>query len=155
MKNFLLPFLLCRSFFYIYDCRAQTVEKASDLVGVFDGRTPCQELAKQFNQTTTPECIKIKWRLKLYKGPAKNDEGTFQLEGFVFKGADVLKGKWHTTIGTAANPEALVYQLDPVGRSAVFFLKANDNVFFFLDPQKNLMVGNRDFSYTLNRTATN
>ena len=31
------------------------------------------------------------------------------------------------------------------------FLKADDNILFFLNKDRNLMVGNADFSYTLNR----
>jgi hypothetical protein len=150
MKPYVLTILLCWSLLNTNICSSQT-EKANILVGVFDGRTPCQELAKQLNEQTTPECIKIKWRLKLFKELATANSGVFELEGFGFRGANTLKGTWHTTTGTVANPEAIVYQLNHAQRGPLFLQKADDNVFFFLDRQKNLMVGNRDFSYTLNR----
>jgi hypothetical protein len=46
---------------------AQSVNNNADFVGYFDGRTPCQEIAHQLNESTIPECWKIKWRLTLYK----------------------------------------------------------------------------------------
>ena len=50
------------------------------------------------------------------------------------------------------NPAAVVYQLDPANSEAsLFFLKADDNILFFLDQEKNFMPGNDDFSYTLNK----
>lgn len=151
MKLHFFLFFLVWFVFSTVACISQTAEKANIVAGVFDGRTPCQELAKQLNQQTTAECIKIKWRLKLYKEFAQDNSGVFELEGFAFRGANTLKGKWHTTIGTMINPEAIVYELVHPERGSLFLQKANDNVFFFLDSQKKLMVGNRDFSYTLNR----
>jgi hypothetical protein len=124
----------------------------NNLIGVFDGRTPCQELAKQLHEITIPECIKIKWRLILYKDPLKENTGIYVLEGFVFRKDNLLKGKWRTIKGTNADPDAIVYELDTKDRGVLLLQKADDNVLFFLDQDKNIMIGNRNFSYTLNRT---
>lgn len=150
MIKIVLTLLLC-SILETGTCISQSIKEDNMLIGTFDGRTPCQELAKQMHQTTIPECIKIKWRLKLYKDSLKTNTGTFELEGFVFRTKDILKGKWNIIIGTNADPHAIVYQLSYQQGESLFIQKGDDNVLFFLDQQKNLMVGNRDFSYTLNR----
>jgi hypothetical protein len=62
------------------------------------------------------------------------------------------EGTWTVLRGTGTRPDAVVYQLDPdKPRESLSFLKADDNILFFLDEGRNLMVGNGDFSYTLNR----
>jgi len=100
-------------------------------------------------------CIKIKWRLILYKDSITGNPGTYSLQGFVYKKDNPRTGKWHIVKGTKASPDAMVYRLDQVGREPLFFQKVDDNILFFLDQEKNLMVGNRDFSYTLNRVKKN
>jgi len=112
-------------------------------------------LAKQLKEKTTTECIKIKWRLILYKDFITGNPGTYSLQGFVYKKDNPRTGKWHIVKGTKASPDAMVYRLDQVGREPLFFQKVDDNILFFLDQEKNLMVGNRDFSYTLNRVKKN
>ena len=123
------------------------------MIGVFDGRTPCRDLAKQINEIVTTECTKIKWRLTLYKNADSVNQGTYELIGFVYKKDNPRMGKWHIVKGIESNPEAIVYQLDQDGREPLFLMKGDDNILFFLDQEKKLMAGNRDFSYTLNRVA--
>ena len=145
-------------FQFIYICfpstfvSAQLVNNKANLIGYFDGRTPCQELAKQLNELTIPECIKIKWRLTLYKNGADTTSGTYSLEGFKFRGDNILKGTWQIIKGTKADPNAIVYQLSHSLKGSLFFLKADEDVFFFLDKDKNIMVGNKHFSYALYKT---
>jgi len=122
------------------------------VIGYFDGRTPCQELAKQLNEPTIPECIKIKWRLTLYKNGADTTAGTYSLEGFKFRGDNILKGTWQIIKGSKTDPNAIVYQLYHSIKGNLYFLRADDDVLFFLDNNKNIMVGNRHFSYALYRT---
>jgi hypothetical protein len=129
----------------------ETKKSYGTYIGTFDGRTPCHELAGQLNEPIREECTKIKWRFKFYKDPANSNTGTFELTGFVFKRDNPTIGKWHTIKGTTANPDAIVYYLDVPGKSPLLLQKADENIFFFLDANKNLLVGNRDFSYTLNR----
>lgn len=113
--------------------------------GRFVGRTPCQELAAQIREPATPECIKIKWSLVLKK------DNTYAITGFAFKRDKPHTGKWRITKGIPVNPDASVLQLDVADGKTFYFLVGDNNVLFFLDQQKNLMVGNYDFSYTLNR----
>ncbi len=156
MKQIILLLFICCSLGQPKQCIAQVSKKTGNsLVGVFDGRTPCQDLAKQLNEKVTSECIKIKWRLILYKDSITGNPGTYELLGFVYKKDTPRVGKWHIIKGTKANPQAIVYQLDQEGREPLFLQKGDDNIFFFLDQEKNLLVGNRDFSYTLNRVNKN
>lgn len=146
--------ILCIGFLASINTSAQPVPVAPGiLLGVFDGRTPCQELAAQIREKTTPECIKIKWRLTLYEDSPGSGSGSYELLGFVFKRDSPGTGRWQSMRGTSSNPEAIVYQLHLAGRPPLYLLKGDENVLFFLDQDKNLMVGNRDFSYTLNRIS--
>ena len=121
------------------------------VLGVFDGRTPCQELARQLKVVTIPECIKIKWRLILFQDPATQAPTSYSLEGFVYR-KPPRTGKWTILKGTKTDPNAIVYQLDPDNSGGFLsFLKADDNILFFLAGDRNLLVGNTYFSYTLNR----
>jgi hypothetical protein len=129
---------------------AQTIPHKKPYVGIFDGRSPCHALAAMLQEPIREECIKIKWRLILYKDDADNPDG-YQLWGFVYRNNGPREGQWHITKGTNTNPEAVVYQLDMPGKPSLLLQQGDDNVLFFLDVNKNLLVGNRDFSYTLNR----
>ena len=149
---------MCFLFVLLYSCfsltfvSAQSANNKTNLIGYFDGRTPCQELAKQLNEPTIPECIKIKWRLTLYKNGADITSGTYSLEGFKFRGDNILKGTWQIIKGTKADPNAIVYKLSHSLKGSLFFLKADEDVLFFLDKDRNIMVGNKNFSYALYKT---
>ncbi|HJP62940.1 MAG TPA: hypothetical protein VJ844_05830 [Mucilaginibacter sp.] len=120
--------------------------------GVFDGRSPCQEIAKEIHVETIPECTKIKWRLILFQDSATHQPTYYQLEGFVFR-HPVKTGKWAAVRGTKNDPDALVFELDPdKAEGFMFLMKADDNVLFLLDRNRQLMVGNENFSYILYRT---
>lgn len=155
MKSYSTNLLLLLLLLFSYsNAISQTPPPGNSLVGVFDGRTPCRELAKQFDEKTSDACIKIKWRLILYKDSITGNPSVYQLLGLVYRKENPRVGNWKIVKGTQTNPDAIVYQLDFPGKESILLLKADDNVLFFLDKQKHLMVGNRDFSYTLNRKLT-
>jgi hypothetical protein len=55
--------------------------------------------------------------------------------------------------GIQNHPNAIVYELEAAsGHGTIRLFKADDNVMFFVEQNGRLMVGNADFSYTLNRT---
>jgi hypothetical protein len=63
-----------------------------------------------------------------------------------------MEGNWARVHGRNNNREAIVYRLTPNGNGpAVFLLKGDDNVLFFLNQNQQPLVGTTDFSYTLNR----
>jgi hypothetical protein len=123
-----------------------------NVLGVFDGRSPCQGIARELHVETIPECTKIKWRLTLYQDSITHAPTEYKLEGFVYRNPP-RKGKWRIVRGTKTNPNAVVIQLDPddPGKN-IFLLKVDQYVLFFLDKDRRLMVGNENFSYTLYRT---
>jgi len=47
-----------------------------------------------------------------------------------------------------------MYILDPEKKNAaVHLLRVDENILLFTDPDGNLLVGNQDFSFALNRTV--
>jgi hypothetical protein len=128
----------------------------SPIVGTFDGRTPCNDALRELNEISGNGCQIIKCRLILYQDVKTHEPTTFLLYTvYVGKGDTRYSntGKWKMIKGTKNDPGAIVYQLDsdkpPV---SLAFLKADDNILFFLDKDGNLMVGNSYCSYTLSKT---
>lgn len=127
----------------------------SPVIGVFDGRTPCNKDLLELNGISADGCQIIKCRLTLNQDAKTHTQTTFELQTiYVGKGDTryTSTGKWTLMKGTATDPEAIVYQLDsdkPL--VSLVLLKADDNILFFLDKERNLMVGNNYSSYTLNR----
>jgi hypothetical protein len=96
-------------------------------------------------------CIKIKWQLVLFQDPTTHAPTTYALGGFAWRNPPKT-GKWAIVKGTKEDPHAVVYQLEPDNpQGFLSFLKADENILLFLDPDRNLLVGNSRFSYTLNR----
>jgi hypothetical protein len=129
----------------------EPAQTAYTLLGVFDGRTPCNVLAAYLNAPSGPDCIKIKWRLSLFVDSISHKPGRYELIGITYKRENPRMGTWQILNGTHEDPQAIVYQLNETGRPPLFFQKCGNNVLFFLDEERKLLVGNRDFSYTLNR----
>lgn len=121
-----------------------------NVYGVFEGRPPCREIARQLNLHVSEDCDKMKWRLFLfYDKSGKPDSYLF--DGGFFSEQN-RQGKWMLSRGTAADPEATVIVLDPdKPQQSLYLMKADENVLFILDEKKVLRVGNENFSYTLNR----
>jgi hypothetical protein len=117
----------------------------------FVGKTPCKELTGTLKISETIDCFKLKWDLILNQEPEKNYPTTYELRRTGHR-ESVIKEKWIVTKGTSKNTEAIVYLLDPdQPNKTILLLKGDDNVVFFLDKNRNLLVGNNEFSYTLNR----
>lgn len=118
---------------------------------VFGGRTPCREVAAQLNHPVGADCFKLKWGLTLFRDPKTLKPTTFKLRGTLFR--DFTRdGRWSILQGRQGNPNATLYKLDlDKNEGTLLLLKADDNILFFLHNDRSLMVGNHDFSYTLNR----
>jgi hypothetical protein len=147
MKTILFATLLA-----IFIFQAPEPEVKLSKIGTFDGRTPCQELAKMLDEKAMVECIKIKWRLTLYVDSITRKPDTYSMLGFIYKKGAPRRGTWSIVKGAYEDPEAIVYRLDDNdGKPPLFLLKGDDNVLFFLDSEKKHLVGNKDFSFALNR----
>jgi hypothetical protein len=101
------------------------------------------------NHLVEADCKKVKWDLTLYQDPGTSAPATYTLDGTFYRDQR-RKGTWRVLRG--ATPGAVIYQLDPAAsQGSLLLLKADDNILYFLDGSRNLLVGNHDFSYTLNR----
>ena len=120
----------------------------ASVYGVFVGRTPCQEFMKELKTEVNAECAKRKMGVTLYHDPVKHEPTTYNTWGM---GKWTGKGKWHILHGTPADQKATVFKLDLDANTFLFLLKGDDNVLFILDRNKNFLIGNASFSYTLNR----
>ena len=118
------------------------------IYGVFAGRTPCQEFIKELNMEASPECTKRKMYIILYQDSITRKPTTYETKGF---GKWSGKGNWTNIQGTPTNPNGTIFQIKLDASTSLFLLKGDDNVLFILDRNKNFLIGNEKFSYTLNR----
>jgi hypothetical protein len=117
---------------------------------VFSGRTPCLDRNK-FRLPISSQCLKIKWKIILSRDVQTGEPTTFALDS-TFNRDGTIEGHWKIVKGMKNNPAAIIYQLDfeKLGET-LSFLVGDENVLFFLDKENQLLTGNSDFSFTLNR----
>jgi len=141
---------------------SHSIPNGSSLFGVFQGRPACAGTANQLGVEIPADCAKLKWSLTLYKDPATLQPSTYEL--WIVGGGDVVKteggsyrqkilnGKWKIVKGTRSNPNAELYEMELTQSGNHFYLlKGDENVLFVLDENKEFLVGDEDFSYTINR----
>lgn len=122
---------------------------------IFEGRTPCLDMAKEKNLTVAPGCFKLKWKLILNKDPKTFEPSTYALRRTNSRESDIT-GIWTIKKGMPSNPGVVIYQLDPdKPEQSISLLLADENVAFFLHKDNGFFTGNEDFSYTLNRRQKN
>lgn len=116
---------------------------------VFEGRTPCQELSALLGLNKREVCKKLKWYFLLYTDSVTGKPAHFLMGGIGYRKESMAKGRWEIVRGEKSR---IIYRLyfDKWVRP-LDLLKGDDNVLFFTDAKGRLMVGNEDFSYTLNR----
>ena len=121
------------------------------IMGIFVGRTPCKEIARELDIAVTRDCQKLKWKITFYQHPVTHTPTTYEISRTLSR-SEVLHGSWSILKGTKAHPRSEVYQLvSAKDGSKQYFLKGDENVLFFLDKQMKPLVGNELFSYTMNR----
>lgn len=139
------------------DSESSTISPVSmgpSVFGVFEGRGPCLGIARDLKIAVNGGCIKVKWRITLYQDPGTRRPSTYKLEGSLHR-KRARAGTWTVLRGTETDPNAIVYRLAPTEtEAALFLLKGDDNVLFFLNQNRRPMVGHAEFSYTLNRRAS-
>jgi hypothetical protein len=126
--------------------------RPTDVVyAVFVGRTPCKEIADELKLGAPSDCLKMKWKITFYQDATTNAPTTYTIDRTMARDR-LLRGKWEILKGTPSDPDAIVYRLTPEkGDEPMYFLKADDNILFFLNKERVLLNGNEQFSYTLNR----
>jgi hypothetical protein len=119
---------------------------------LFHGRTPCTELSAMIGAQQGSDCEKLKWYLELHTDPASGAPSYFEIQGTPYRQQGKVTGKWERIQRDDGN---VLYKLTPERQSySLYLLRADENVLFFTDAEGNLLVGNEDFSYTLNRRKT-
>jgi hypothetical protein len=125
-----------------------------DVLGVFEGRTPFQGIARQLKLKEHAAGFKAKWRVTLFQDPRTREPTTYRIEGTLFR-SGAREGQWKIARGTAEDSKAVIIELAATKtQPALTLLQADDNVLFLLDPDRRPLVGHSDFSYTLSRRAT-
>ena len=122
----------------------------STVLGVFEGRTPCNKVVFEFTGIAPHErCLKVKWQLTLYQNQDTGAPSTY-----LFRGTGTIRtGTWTILHGTKSDLDAVVYQLRADDSQQITsFLSVGDDHLFLLDGELNPLVGNALFSYTLSRT---
>jgi len=113
----------------------------------FEGRTPCNVPG-----IIPPgiQCYKLKWYIVFYAGAENNTTGTYKVSGTPYR-KDGKTGTWKTV--TEKKGETTYLLNDDDGNGFLYLLKLDEHILVFTDSQGRLLVGDGDFSYTLNRIA--
>ncbi len=111
---------------------------------LFQGRTPCDVPG------VVPEgktCYKLKWYIVLYTNPGNHY--TYKLFGTPYR---IEGGRTGTWLPVKGKGDRVLYQLnDDRGNGFLWLVKVDEEILLFTDKGGNLLTGNEDFSYTLNR----
>ena len=140
----------------------RAIPNGPTVFGIFQGRPSCAGYARQLKTPIPADCTKLKSELILYRDPANLQATTYTLSvigvGDTIKqdGGSyqrlVLEGKWTIIKGIKSNPDAEVVALKlNKTQTYIYLMKGDENVLFVLDENKEFLVGDEDFSYTLNR----
>ena len=132
----------------VYSRSGSGIVAGPSVYGVFVGRTPCQEFLKALNMDENPACAKRKMGITLFQDPVTHKPTTYETRGMTKWSG---KGKWQIVYGIPTDPHATVFQLILDASTSLFLLKGDDNVLFILDRNKNFLIGNAHYSYTMNR----
>ena len=112
----------------------------------YEGRTPC---GVPGIIAPGKECYKLKWHIILYADKEKKTPTNYKIFGTPWRTDGSKKGSWKIIIKEDGR---IFYQLnDEKGNLFISFLKLDDGVLIFTDAKENLLVGDLDLSYTLNR----
>jgi hypothetical protein len=114
---------------------------------VFEGRTPCKIPGII---PAGVECYKLKWYIVFYANAGKNEPGGYKVYGTTWRKNGPRTGSWKIITGKNGR---IVYQLnDDNSKAFLYLLKLDENILVFTDADGKLLVGDEDFSYTLNRS---
>ena len=108
---------------------------------LFEGRTPCKGIEEMMLGKTRPDCYKKKWLVYLYKNSPIS--GTYRIGST----AGSYKGKWKLKKDPAGKT---VYTLELNNGRTLDLLHVDNNIVYLMNLKGELMVGDHDFSYSLN-----
>ncbi len=130
-----------------------TMSSEKPLQLIFDGRTPCQEIAAEHAEMKVSQaCFKLKWRLILNRDSVTYLPSTYSIRKVVDGQARNVTGKWSIIKGTPKNPDAVIYKIESdKPDESISFLVGDDNVLFFLNKNDEPYLGNENFGFTMNK----
>lgn len=112
---------------------------------VFDGRTPC---AVPGIIAPGSQCYKVKWRITFYANARTNQPVSYKILGTPWRKENGKTGTWKII---TAKSGKVMYRLNDIhGKAFIYLLKLDEHILVFTDADGKLLVGNEDFSYTLN-----
>lgn len=114
----------------------------------FEGRTPCNVPG-----IIAPgsECYKLKWYIVLYGNAENKSPGKYKIYGTSWRKESAKTGNWKISTGKDGR---VIYRLnDDKENGFIYLLKLDEHILVFTDAQGKLLVGDEDFSYTLNRNS--
>lgn len=111
---------------------------------VFQGRTPCRGVEELLIGRIRPECYKKKWVVTLYKSNPGATSGNYKLGTVETK----KTGRWKLKTNDG---RGIIYSLDLNNGNTLDLLHVDVNIVYMMDTKGQLMVGDHDFSYSLNR----
>src|SRR5262245_2867068 len=133
------------------DARTNAVPEGSKFFARFVARSPCREIANEIGASVPDPCHKLKWDIALFQDQKTGAPTTYRIDATLYRQSPRV-GKWKIVSGTAHHPNAVIYELEAAsGHGVIRLFKADDNIMVFVGQDGRLMVGNADFSYTLNR----
>jgi hypothetical protein len=112
---------------------------------VFEGRTPCRGVEELMIGKTRPECYKKKWLIYLYTSGTKAGTGTYKIGAI-----EPRRGNWKLKKNETGNT---IYSLHLNNGNSLDLLRVDENIVYIMNERGELMVGDHDFSYSLNRRA--
>lgn len=110
---------------------------------VFEGRTPCKGIEEMMMGTSRQDCYKKKWLVYLYKNNPAATSGTYRIGST----AGAYTGKWKLKDGSVKT----IYLLDLNNGRSLSLLQVDKDIVYLMNTKGELMVGDHDFSYSLNR----
>ena len=135
---------------------SQTTNHDSLVPASFQATTPCDEVSRALlHIPSTDTSDMMKWTLSLLTSSTYRLAYTYGMDKAGSRGfsegaiTKEQSGKW--TKSKYENAEIYTFTAD--NSPSLSFIKLNENVLHLLDGNKNVMVGNRAWSYTLNRIA--
>jgi hypothetical protein len=118
---------------------------------VFEGRTPCRDLPALLGLNKSEACNKMKWYFLFYTDTITGKPSYFLMGGMGYRKETMARGTWQ--IITEKDRRIIYRVYSDKWVRPLDLLKGDDNILFFIDVDGRLLVGNEDFSYTLNRRS--
>lgn len=111
-----------------------------------EGRSPC---GVPGIKAPGELCYKLKWHIVFYADGSSGITGTYTIPTVPFHKDGGRKGKWKIVEGADGRR---IYELyNAKAQPFLYLVQADENILLFTDAKGNLLVGDEDFSYTLNR----